>query len=27
MHPEVLADLAPPFAPGILQRIWRNLFG
>ena len=27
MHPEVLAGLAPPAAPGILQRIWRSLFG
>jgi hypothetical protein len=27
MHPEVLAGLAPPSAPGILQRIWRSLFG
>jgi len=27
MHPEVLQGLAQPFAPGILQRIWRSLFG
>jgi hypothetical protein len=27
MHPEVLEGLAPPFDPGILQRIWRSLFG
>lgn len=27
MHPQVLAGLAPPATPGILQRIWRSLFG
>ncbi|HLF42407.1 MAG TPA: hypothetical protein VJA46_02635 [Acidimicrobiia bacterium] len=27
MHAEVLEGLPPPFAPGILQRIWRSLFG
>jgi hypothetical protein len=27
MHADVLAGLALPFAPGILQRLWRNLFG
>ena len=27
MHPEVLDGLAQPFSPGILQRMWRNLFG
>ena len=27
MHPEVLESLAQPFSPGILQRLWRNLFG
>jgi hypothetical protein len=27
MHPEVLASLDQPFAPGILGRLWRNLFG
>ena len=27
MHPEVLEGLAPSFAPGILQRVWRSLFG
>jgi hypothetical protein len=27
MHPEVLAGLAQPFSPGILGRLWRNLFG
>lgn len=27
MHPEVLEGLAHPFAPGILQRIWRSIFG
>jgi len=27
MHPEVLDGLSQPFSPGILQRVWRNLFG
>ncbi|MEX1126331.1 MAG: hypothetical protein WD895_00815 [Acidimicrobiia bacterium] len=27
MHSEVLEGLAQPFSPGILQRIWRSLFG
>ena len=27
MHPEVLAGLAAPSEAGLLQRIWRNLFG
>ncbi|HLF61115.1 MAG TPA: hypothetical protein VI980_08060 [Acidimicrobiia bacterium] len=27
MHTAVLERLAKPFAPGILQRVWRNLFG
>jgi len=27
MHPEVLEGLAQPYAPGILGRIWKNLFG
>lgn len=27
MHPGVLEGLAQPFTPGILQRIWRSLFG
>ncbi len=27
MHPEVLDGLAQPFSPGILGRLWRNLFG
>jgi hypothetical protein len=27
MHAEVLEGLPQPFAPGILQRIWRSLFG
>jgi hypothetical protein len=27
MHSEVLAGLDRPFSPGVLQRLWRNLFG
>jgi hypothetical protein len=27
MHAGVLAGLAPPSAPGFLQRVWRSLFG
>jgi hypothetical protein len=27
MHSAVLEGLAQPFSPGILQRVWRNLFG
>ncbi len=27
MHPEILAGLDQPFSPGILGRLWRNLFG
>jgi hypothetical protein len=27
MHAEVLSGLAPPGAPGFLQRVWRSLFG
>ncbi len=26
-HPLVLAELDQPFSPGVLQRLWRNLFG
>jgi hypothetical protein len=27
MHPGVLEGLAPSFSPGLVQRIWRSLFG
>jgi hypothetical protein len=27
LHPEILAGLDQPFSPGILGRLWRNLFG